>query len=112
MRTMLAFTALAAAAAPAVGQTIFSDTFDGGASPQWSNERGAWAASGGVYGATQPSNSPPTLTAVPYVVGDCDVEVDVIDVIDGGVWVHIDDGAQNGVLLVTGGNGQAGTGFY
>jgi hypothetical protein len=111
-RAFTAPAAILACAALAPAQTLFSDNFNAGASPQWSNERGAWVASGGAYAATQPSNAPPTLTTVPYVVGDCDVEVDVIDVIDGGIWMHVDQGAQNGVLLVTGGYAQTGTGFY
>src|SRR5678816_232807 len=101
-----------ALASPCCAQVVFSDTFDSGPSPLWRNERGAWAASGGLYYATQPTNSPPTLSTLPFNLGDFDLEVDVRQVSDGGIWLHIDDQAQNGVLLVTGGSGHTGTGMY
>ncbi|CAG0980894.1 hypothetical protein PHYC_01759 [Phycisphaerales bacterium] len=100
-------------AAPAFAQTtVFTDTFDSGPSVLWENQRGDWTASGGVYFAQTPSNSPPTLSTVPFVVGDCDIDVDVVGVIDGGIWVHVDQNAQNGVLLVTGGDNRTGRGLY
>jgi hypothetical protein len=99
-------------AAPAAAQPLFTDSFTSGPSPLWGNERGAWAVSGGAYAATLPSNSPPTLTTLPFVLGDFDLDIDVLDVVDGGIWVHLDAAAQNGLLLVTGGFSQTGNGFY
>ena len=112
MARSLAPIAIALLAAPACGQLLFSDNFDAGASPLWVNERGPWTTSGGVYYCTAPSNSPPTISSLPYVLGDFELEVDVVGVVDGGIWLHIDSQAQNGALLVTGGMLQTGTGLY
>ena len=112
MRCVLPAIALASLLSPANAQLLFSDTFDAGASPLWVNERSIWTASGGVYYSTAPSNSPPTLSSLPFTLGDFEVEVDIAQVSDGGVWLHIDNLAQNGVLLVTGGHLQTGTGLY
>ncbi len=101
-----------ATAGVCAAQVVFSDNFNTGPSPLWGNERGGWAASGGTYSATQPSNSPPTLSSLPFTLSDLDLEVDIRQVSDGGVYLHIDAGAQNGVLLVTGGNLHTGRGFY
>ena len=73
-------------AAPAAAQPVFSDSFDNTPSPLWSNQRGAWTVSGGEYFATAPANSPPTVTLLPFVLGDFDLEVDVRAVSDGGVY--------------------------
>lgn len=96
----------------AQGQTVFFDDFTNGASTRWQNQRGAWVASGGVYYATIPNNLPPTYSSLPFVVADLDLEMDVIAVNDGGVWLHSDATGDNGVLLVTGGLSHTGTGFY
>ena len=84
MARSLAPIAIALLAAPACGQLLFSDNFDAGASPLWVNERGPWTTSGGVYYCTAPSNSPPTISSLPYVLGDLELEVDVVGVVDGG----------------------------
>lgn len=86
-------------------QIIFTDNFDSGASPLWSNLRGAWTASGGVYSATYPENIPPTFTGLPFVLENFAVEMDINQVADGGVWLRCDAAGTNGVLLVTGGFG-------
>jgi hypothetical protein len=99
-------------ATSAHAQLIFTDSFDSGPSPLWSNERGAWRVINGEYLASVPSNSPTTLTLLPFDVGDCRVDVDVLAVRDGGIWIHADRGAQNAVLLVTGGRGQQGLALY
>jgi len=99
--------------AAAAGQTVvFSDSFDQGPDPLWANERGQWISVDGEYVAAQPSNSPPTLTTLPFSLSDFVVDVDIRQVSDGGIWLHVDDDAQNGVLLVTGGFVRTGTGFY
>ncbi len=96
----------------ATGQVIFADQFTGGASAMWSNYRGNWIASGGEYFAQAPNNNPITITTVPFVLTDFMAEVDVRAVSDGGIWIHSDGVANNGVLLVTGGTRHTGSGFY
>ena len=102
--------------APGQGHSavLFSDDFNAGASPLWGNEVGNWSASGGVYNAGAPSNSPTTYSSIPNVVTDFIFEVDVNNVDDGGVWLRssLVGGQRTGVLLVTGGNAQSGTGLY
>jgi hypothetical protein len=84
---------------------IFTDNFNVGPSPLWNNLRGDWVASNGVYFAELPSNNPLTYSAVPFTLTDCTLDVDINGVGDGGVWLHSDAAGQNGILLVTGGNG-------
>ena len=95
---------------------IFSDNFDAGASPLWSNDIGNWTATGGVYQAGSPSNNPSTITVLPYVLTDLELDLDINNVQDGGVWLRVEqfpDGrAKNGVVLVTGGYGGTGNGLY
>ncbi|HLH54251.1 MAG TPA: hypothetical protein VKY92_11615 [Verrucomicrobiae bacterium] len=106
--------------AEAHSQVIFSDNFQGGPSSSWSNLRGAWTASNGVYFATQPNNNPATFSSLPFVLQNFTVDVDVDQVADGGIWLRSDASGTNGVLLVTGGNGwgsgnrggNAGTSMY
>jgi hypothetical protein len=109
---ILSLTCAAIASTAALGQAVFSDNFDAGPSPLWENQRGNWSATAGEYAAGAPTNNPPTCSALPFVLGDLEMEVDVIDVIDGGLWLHIDQAGDNGVLLVTGGDAQTGRGFY
>ncbi|MCE9619177.1 MAG: hypothetical protein K8R92_04640 [Planctomycetes bacterium] len=92
-----------ACAATASAQIVFADNFNSGASPLWGNETGNWSAGGGVYNAQNQFAG--DISSLPYVVTDIDLEVDINDVADGGVWLRCDEGGQNGVLLVTGGNG-------
>ncbi|HYF16080.1 MAG TPA: hypothetical protein VD971_13505 [Phycisphaerales bacterium] len=103
---------LALTATGAHAQVSFSDNFDNGPSPQWMNQRGNWAAVNGRYDALAPSNSPPTLTTLPYVLGDFELALDVHGAVDGGVWLHTDGSGDNGVLLVIGGFSHTGNGFY
>jgi hypothetical protein len=86
-------------------QIIFTNNFDSGASPLWSNLRGAWFTSNGVYAASQPQNLPPNFTGLPFVLQNFAVSMDINQVADGGVWLRSDPAGTNGVLLVTGGNG-------
>jgi len=86
-------------------QIIFTDNFDAGASVQWSNLRGSWATTGGVYYATIPNNIPPTFTGLPFTLQNFAIDVDINQVADGGIWLRCDPTGTNGVLLVTGGNG-------
>ncbi|CAK9037800.1 PEP-CTERM domain-containing protein, partial [Durusdinium trenchii] len=67
---------------------LFSDDFDSGASVLWGNEVGNWSASGGVYDAGAPDNSPNAFSSLPFDLGDFAVELDINDVNDGGVWLR------------------------
>ena len=60
---------------------------------------------GGVYNSQAPTNSPPTYTSLPYDLTDFTLDLDIDGISDGGIWLHTDAAGQNGVLLVTGGNG-------
>ena len=82
---------------PATATEIeFSDNFDTGASTLWGNESGDWSASGGDYSAGSPANFPATYTSLPYELSDFTFEVDVNDVVDGGVWLRSTfDGTSN-----------------
>ena len=86
-------------------QIIFTDNFDSGASPMWSNLRGNWFAASGVYQAANPQNNPPTFTGLPFVLQNFAIDVDINQVADGGFWLRCDPTGTNGVVLVTGGNG-------
>ncbi|SRR5579871_106818 len=90
---------------------IFTDNFNNGASPLWGDERGNWTASGGVYFAQSPSNSPLTYTSLPFNLTDFSVDVDINKVQDGGIWLR-GNSDVGGVLLNTGGLGGTGTGLY
>jgi hypothetical protein len=111
---------LLASTAPAQTTTIFTDNFNSGPSPLWSDSRGDWIASNGVYFAQQPNNNPLTLTALPFTLTDFTVEMDINGVADGGVFLRSDPTGENAILLVTGGNnygggsrgGNAGTSMY
>jgi len=89
---------------------LFTDSFDTNASPLWSNLRGNWFATNGVYDAANPQNVPPTFTGLPFMLTNFTVDVDINQVADGGVWLRCDPTGTNGVLLVTGGHGW-GSGF-
>ncbi|MBL8999773.1 MAG: hypothetical protein JNK25_01395 [Phycisphaerae bacterium] len=91
---------------------IFTDDFNAGPSPQWSNERGNWTAIDGRYDSLAPSNNPTTRSLLPYILGDLSFEVDVIGLVDGGIWVRTDPDSDSGVLLVTGGFLGMGRGLY
>jgi hypothetical protein len=85
--------------------TIFTDNFASGPSPLWSNLRGDWVATNGGYFAALPNNNPVTYSAVPFTLADFTLFVDINNVGDGGLWLHADPPGENGILLVTGGNG-------
>jgi hypothetical protein len=101
---------IALVTAPAQAAVIFSDDFstDGSNSPPWGNQRGDWSASGGVYNAAFPDNSPITYSSVVGLnLTDFSMQVDANYVSDGGVWLRsgYNGGSINGVLLVLGGLG-------
>lgn len=112
MKKLCVVSLLALAAQSANAQFVFHDTFSPSPSPLWRNERGAWTGDGNLYYATQPSNDPPTLTSLPYQHNDFEIIAEINGVSDGGLWLHIDQAAMNGILLVTGGFGSTGTGLY
>ncbi len=100
------------AAACAQSQLILDDTFAPAPSALWYSVRGDWTYSGGLYYASQPGNIPPTAAMLPFELGDCDVYVDLSRIRDGGVWLHANTDATNGILLVTGGYTGTYPGFY
>jgi len=88
----------------------FADNFNEGASPLWGNEVGSWSASGGVYNAAAPGNFPNAHSLLAFDLTDFELEVDVNDLVDGGVWLRASSTpgvgvGVNGVLLVTKGSG-------
>ncbi|QJU57021.1 hypothetical protein HL653_03785 [Sphingomonas sp. AP4-R1] len=83
----------------------FSDNFDAGSSPLWSNLRGNWTTSAGSYLAAIPNNHPLTATLLPFEMTDYKITVDALAVGDSGIWLRSDLNAQNGILLVLGGMG-------
>ena len=99
-------------ASSAQGQVLLFDDFEDGADPAWGNEFGAWVVTAGEYEASSPGNAPPTYTLLPYIVDDMDLVVDIRQLQDGGIWLHVDDTRQNGVLLVMGGSNHTYPGFY
>jgi hypothetical protein len=105
------------ALSPVHAGIIFSDNFDSGAAPEWGNESGAWSDSGGVYRATAPDNFPNAFSSLPFDLTDFELEVDVNDVNDGGIWLRSAAAPGTsigitGVLLVTRGDLPGGAGFY
>jgi hypothetical protein len=116
---LLVFTGACAcflAISPCQAAIVFSDNFNAGASAAWGNERGSWRAADGVYDAGAPDNSPLTYSSVTTLSGltDFEVDVDVNDLDDGGIWLRSDynGGNINGVLLVTGGSTGNNNGLY
>jgi len=104
-------------AAPLGAAVLFEDDFDGGADPLWGNEVGNWTVTAGRYHAANPNNNPPTASTLPFDLTDFVVDVDVIDIQDGGIWLRAETSETtgymvNGILLVTGGSGGANSGFY
>jgi hypothetical protein len=102
--------ALFVTAATASAQVVFTDDFEAGASPTWRNEVGAWQAMGGSYAASAPSNVPNARSSLPFLLDDCALEVKVIDLSDGGIWIRSQPApgtpiGAKGVLLVTKGTG-------
>lgn len=117
-RLIVCVTVVLVPVAATMAAPLFTDNFNGGtASPQWGNEIGNWIVTNDQYHADSPSNTPPTVSSLPPVLTDFTIDVDVIDIQDGGVWLRTEfdatsGEARNGVLLVTGGNRGNGTGFY
>lgn len=108
---------LAACAFARAGAPVFTDSFTRGASSVWRNEVGNWRASGGVYSAHAPSNSPIARSTLPFVFADCVIDVDINDLQDGGILLRSSPApgtalGVKGVLLVTGGFTGTGTGLY
>jgi hypothetical protein len=84
---------------------IFEDNFDNGVSPLWGNEVGSWSVNNGHYDASSIIFfGPLTYSSLPFNLTDFSVELKVDRIGDGGIWLRSSD-PQNGVLLVTGGDG-------
>ena len=95
--------------------TIFSDPFGGTADPLWSQDSGAWDATGGVYRANSPSTVGPfRYSSLPFDLTDFSVEMDINGFFNSAIMLRSDfnGGAYNGVMLVTGGQGGGGNGIY
>lgn len=84
----------------AVAQTVYRDDFNSGAQLPWISVRGNWQTLAGEYLAQAPGNLPPTATLLPAVLGDFSLEIDLLDAVDGGLWLRTNADASAGVLLV------------
>ncbi len=114
---LLALLLAVALMSPVHAGVIFSDDFEGGASPDWGNELGDWQSVGGTYFAQSPGSDPPAYTSVstlPDLV-DFAVEFDIVGVNDGGVFLRsrrCENGQVEGVLLIVGGYNGSYDGIY
>lgn len=114
----VSFILLSCAVGQASGGIIFSDNFTAGASPLWGNERGAWAAAGGVYDAALPLGLPNVAhSSLPFNLTDFALDIDINDLENGGVWLRSTAApgtgyGRTGVLLVTGGASSTFSGLY
>jgi hypothetical protein len=82
----------------------FTDNFNSGASSLWGNESGNWTTSGGVYYAQNPSVNPVAYTGLSFILTDFVLEVDINNVVDGGILLRSSytiDNYLSGVSLVT-----------
>ena len=91
---------------------VFFDDFDSGARPEWGNEYGDWYTNeDGQYDALYLGGRYPTYTysSVTHLqnLRNFTVELDIYNVINGGVFLRSED-CQNGILLLTGGGGHHG----
>ncbi|MBK8284366.1 MAG: hypothetical protein IPK97_05505 [Ahniella sp.] len=80
--------------------TVWRDTFDNTAQLPWSSVRGTWQVASGEYSSTTPGNIPPTAALLPYDLSDFSFEVDLVQPVDGGLWVRTNSDASAGVMLV------------
>ena len=101
----------------ASGNVSFSDAFNGGVSPLWGNQIGAWSAAGSVYSATTPGNFPNAHSTLPFDLTNFTVNVNVNNLQDGGIWLRSTEAparqwGSRAFFSVTGGNRGAGTGLY
>src|SRR5262245_17185598 len=87
---------VSAATTLAQAATVFSDDFNSGASPDWSNTSGNWTAAGGVYRAQEPNNFPNAHSFVSTFpsLTDFSVTVHVNAARDGGIWLRAHDALQ------------------
>lgn len=95
------FGVMAGLATAASAATVHHDRFHAtSAELAWGNQRGNWVVVNGEYAAASPSNAPLTASLLPWHAGDFEFAVDLIDPVDGGLWVRADADAQRGVVLV------------
>jgi hypothetical protein len=114
LAALVAFLTVSAATTFARADTIFSDDFNSGASPAWSNTLGNWTADGGVYRAQSPNNFPNAhsfVSTFPSLI-DFSVTVDVNAVRDGRVWLRASSDPTSsvgvtGILLIFLNDGRA-----
>jgi hypothetical protein len=110
MRTLLLALALTVASTRADADALtFTDDFSP-PSTLWSNSVGNWTASGGNYYAQAPSNSPETISVLPFIFNNSglSVTVTVNGLSDGGIRLDNDGTQNNGIVFVLGGNGYGG----
>lgn len=88
MKRYIIIAAMLALACRTEAQIIFADDFNSGASPLWGNEVGAWSAAGSVYSATVPGAAPNAFSSLPFTLTDSSIDVDVVDVGTGGIWLR------------------------
>ncbi len=91
-----------------MGTTTCTDTFTDNFNPPsggWNNMFGDWTAVNGQYYPRHPNNRPYACSALPWDLQDFEVNVDVNNLTDGGIWLRSDGTNQNGMLLITGGWG-------
>ena len=112
MRTLIGVFLVSLMVASSSYAVTFVDDFNTGPSAEWGNQLGGWYANNGAYDAMYPNNLPPTRSFLPYDLTDFEVELDVLDIQDGGLWLRADELGQNGLLLVTGGFGGSFNGMY
>jgi pectate lyase len=114
LAVLVAFLTVSAATTFARADTVFSDDFNSGASPAWSNTLGNWSADGGVYRAQEPNNFPNAHSFVSTFpsLTDFSVTVDVNAARDGGVWLRASSDPTSsvgvtGILLIFLNDGRA-----
>ncbi|MGZ5529064.1 MAG: Ig-like domain-containing protein [Limisphaerales bacterium] len=100
-------------ASEAEAALTFTDGFSP-ASTLWSNSIGNWTSVGGKYFAQSPSNSPETYSGLwfNFTNTSFSLTVTISSLRDEGIWLDTDGSRNNGVLLVLGGNAQAGNWAY
>lgn len=93
---------------------LFFDNFDLGAGPEWGNELGDWFVNNGAYYANNPSDGTPmtytSITSLPPLT-DFNIDIDVLNLRTGGIWLRSQDN-ENGVILILGGGHGGYSGLY
>jgi hypothetical protein len=95
--------------------SLFFDDFISGPRPEWGNEVGDWFVNNGSYFAANPSEAdePHTYTSITSLpsLTDFSIDMDVLNLRTGGVWLRSQDN-KNGVTLIMGGGHGGFSGLY